>query len=63
MESGHWTVAGDGIRRQGRKISELWIVLTSVVEPAPDFLAGAGAGEKAPARGCCYLARGTVVAK
>ena len=28
----------------------------SVVEPEPDFLAGAGAGQKAPALGCCYLA-------
>ena len=28
----------------------------SVVEPEPDFLAGAGAGEKALAPGCCYLA-------
>ena len=28
----------------------------SVVEPEPDFLAGAGAGEKAPAPGCCCLA-------
>ena len=35
----------------------------SVVEPEPDFLGGAGAGEKAPAPGCCCLARGTVVAK
>ena len=31
--------------------------------PEPDFLAGAGtgAGEKAPAPGCCWLAQGTVV--
>ena len=28
----------------------------SVVEPEPDFLAGARAGEKAPAPGCCCLA-------
>ena len=28
----------------------------SVVEPEPDFLAGAGAVEKAPAPGCCCLA-------
>ena len=31
-------------------------VMNSVVEPEPDFLAGAGAGEKAPAPGCCCLA-------
>ena len=30
----------------------------SVVEPEPDFLAGAVAGEKAPAPGCCCLASG-----
>ena len=30
------------------------ICTVSVVEPEPDFLAGAGAGEKAP--GCCCLA-------
>ena len=29
-------------------------LINSVVEP--DFLAGAGAGEKAPAPGCCCLA-------
>ena len=31
------------------------ILVISVVEPEPDFLAGAGAGasEKAPAPGCC----------
>ena len=28
------------------------------MEPEPDFLAGAGAGEKAPAPGCCCLAVG-----
>ena len=28
----------------------------SVVEPETDFLAGAGAGEKAPVPGCCCLA-------
>ena len=28
---------------------------TSVVEPEPDFLAGAGAGEKKPATACCYV--------
>ena len=30
------------------------------MEPEPDFLAGAGAGEKAPdsAPGCCFLAKG-----
>ena len=28
----------------------------SVVEPEPDFLAGTGAGEKAPVPGCCCLA-------
>ena len=32
------------------------IVIISVVELEPDFLAGAGAGEKAPAPGCCCLA-------
>ena len=36
------------------------MTMTSVVEPEPDFLAGAGAGEKAPATdpasGCCCLA-------
>ena len=32
------------------------ILLPSVVEPEPDFLAGAGADEKAPAPGCCCLA-------
>ena len=35
-------------------------IMISVVEPEPDFLAGAGAGEKAPAPvlapGCCCLA-------
>ena len=31
-------------------------VLRSVMEPEPVFLAGAGAGEKAPAPGCCCLA-------
>ena len=31
-------------------------VMSSVVEPEPDFLAGAGASEKAPAPGCCCLA-------
>ena len=35
-------------------------LLFSVVEPEPDFIAGAGAGEKAraldPAPGCCCLA-------
>ena len=28
----------------------------SFVEPEPDFFAGAGAGEKAPAPGCCCVA-------
>ena len=28
------------------------------MEPEPDFLAGAGAGEKGPAPGCCRLAKG-----
>ena len=32
------------------------ILVPSVVEPEPDFLAGARAGEKAPAPGCCSLA-------
>ena len=36
--------------------SKYFIEKTSVVEPEPDFLAGAGAGEKAPAPGCCCLA-------
>ena len=31
-------------------------VESSVAEPEPDFLAGTGAGEKAPAPGCCCLA-------
>ena len=31
------------------------ICTVSVVEPEPDFLAGAGAGEKAPAPSCCCL--------
>ena len=34
------------------------IVIISVVELEPDFLAGAGAGEKAPAPGCCCVTWG-----
>ena len=30
----------------------------SVVEPEPDFFAGAEAGEKAPDPGCCYVTSG-----
>ena len=33
-----------------------WLPVISVVEPEPDFLVGAGAGEKALAPGCCCLA-------
>ena len=33
-------------------------MLRSVVEPEPDFLAGAGAGEKTPAPDCCYVTKG-----
>ena len=32
------------------------IQIGSVEESEPDFLAGAGAGEKTPAPGCCCLA-------
>ena len=28
----------------------------SVVKPEPDYFAEAGAGEKAPTLGCCYVA-------
>ena len=34
----------------------LGTVEDSVVEPELDFIAGAGAGEKALARGCCCVA-------
>ena len=42
----------------------VFIIIISVVELEPDFLAGAGAGENAPAPGCfAGWLRGSVLAK
>ena len=45
-----------GMSFNTKKCHILHMGRTSVVEPEPDFLARAGAGEKAPALGCSSLA-------
>ena len=51
------------IKKRKHVISPSHIVKSSVVEPEPDFLAGAGAGKKARLRAVAVWLRVTVVAK
>ena len=50
------TLKGIGYGTTGvRRIFSVRGVRGSVVEPEPDFFAGAGAGEMEPAPACCYM--------